>query len=309
MQWTISRPIIASEFIQQKLSCSKSKVHKLFALSKVTLDGKVLTQPHKELQTKQVVVYQKDRLKTPFEILYEDEFIICVNKPAGILSIATGKKVLERNLYHQVYQYIRDKTNYKQRIFVVHRLDKNTSGVIIFAKEGTVKDELMNQWISFKKFYRAWVLGSILVKEKVLKSFLEVKNEFVTVANIGERSNKNHLKKNNFKGNKKSLKSNSGNDLKYAESKIRLLKKTDLVSELEVQIKTGRKNQIRVHLAQFGHPILGDKKYGKKSPIHHLYLHCEKINFYHPIHKKWLSITAPLPNYFYWKKVNRQLEK
>ena len=301
MQWTVDHPILAGEFIQEKLSCSKSKAHKLFALSKITIDGKVLTQPHKELQTKQVIAYQKDRLKTPFEILYEDESIICVNKPAGILSIATGKKISEKNLYHQVYQYIRDKTNYRQRIFIVHRLDRNTSGVIIFAKEGAIKDELMNQWISFKKSYRAWVHGAVLIKEKTLKSFLEVKNEFVTIAHLQEKNNKNPLKKHS--------KNNLKNNLKYAESKIRLLKKTELVSELEVQIKTGRKNQIRVQLAKLGHPVLGDKKYGKKSPIHRLYLHCEKINFRHPIAKKWLSITAALPDYFYWKKVHRQLEK
>lgn len=196
--------------------------------------------------------------KKKLDIIYEDKELLVINKPSGLLTIATDKEKF-KTLYHEARIYVK-KQNPKNKIFIVHRLDKETSGVVLFAKSEKMKNYLQNNWnnIVKKREYIAIVEGNIKEKNKVLKYYLkENKINYVYVSN------------------------EITNDLAITE--FTCLDKNKSYSLLKVNIKTGKKNQIRASLSHFGFPIIGDKKYNStKNIINRLGLHASileiKIN-------------------------------
>lgn len=211
---------------------------------------------------------KKDKL----DIIYEDKFIIVVNKPAHLLTIATSKEK-ERTLYHKVLEYEKKK-NKNNKIFVVHRLDKDTSGLVLFAKDEKTKKVLQDNWDKVKRKYIAVVEGKVEKKSATIKSYLKENNNFVTY-------------------------STSDKNGKLAITKYILLNTSKAYSLLDVEIFTGRKNQIRVHMNDQGHSIIGDKKYGAKTnPLKRLGLHAYYLEFTHPTTKKLITLETKYPAHF-----------
>ena len=211
---------------------------------------------------------KSDKLK----IIYEDKYILIVNKPSKMLTISNEKEK-ENTLFHKVYLYIKRK-NKNNKIFIVHRLDFDTSGLVIFAKSENVKKLLQTNWDKVIRKYMAIVIGKVEDKEKTLKSYLkETKTNLVYVT--------------------------KDKDGKLAITTFKRILTNDKYSLLDILIKTGRKNQIRVQLNEYGYPILGDKKYNSyKIPAKRLYLHAYYLEFKHPITNELLKLELDVPESF-----------
>ena len=210
--------------------------------------------------------------KKKLDILYEDKFIIIVNKPSNLLTISTEKEK-ERTLFHYVFDYLKKK-NKNNKVFIVHRLDKDTSGIVMFAKDEKIKFDLQENWDNFKRGYVAVVVGKVDKNKGTLKSYLQ--------------ETKTHLTY--------SVKDKNG---KLAITEYEKVLENKNYTMLSLNLKTGRKNQIRVQLADMGNPIVGDKKYGKKKdPIRRMALVANYLNFIHPKTKQEIIIDIDIPNSF-----------
>lgn len=210
-----------------------------------------------------------------FEILYEDRDIIVGNKAPGSLTVAALWNK-EDTIHFALNTYVR-KGNARstKRVFVVHRLDQATSGVMIFAKTEQAQIFLKDNWSTTKKIYYAVVHGRLAQKAGTISSRLIEDEDYVM-----------HAVSDGAKG-------------KPAHTAYSVLQETANFSLLKIDLLTGRKNQIRVHLAGQGHPVVGDDKYGKSDPGHkRLALHAWSISFAHPFSGKRLTFTAPVPEYF-----------
>ena len=206
--------------------------------------------------------------KKKLDILYEDKFIIVINKPSGLLTISTNKEK-ERTLFHYVYEYLKQK-NKNNKIFIVHRLDKDTSGIVVFAKDERTKFYLQENWNDFKRGYVAVVEGKVKNKKGVLKSYLMETKTLYTYS-VNDKNGK------------------------LAITEYEKVLENKKYTMLSLNLKTGRKNQIRVQLSDLGNPIVGDKKYGiKKDPIRRMALHANYLEFIHPKTKEKIVIDIPL---------------
>lgn len=206
------------------------------------------------------------------KIIYEDNSLLVVNKPSQLLTISNEKET-EKTLFHQVYLYLKRK-NKKNKVFIVHRLDYDTSGLVIFAKSEKVKRLLQDNWNHVIRKYIAIVVGKVESKSGVIRSYLKM-----TKTNLVY----------------------STNDSKNGQLAITMYRKVlsnDKYTLLDINIKTGRKNQIRVHLKDLGNPILGDKKYGIKEGAKRMYLHAYYLEFIHPITNELLKLELDVPTDF-----------
>jgi len=208
-------------------------------------------------------------------IIYEDYDILVVDKVSGLLTMGNDK-VKENTAYYLLNNYVR-KGNPKsrKRVFIVHRLDKDTSGVIVFAKNEKVKLYLQDEWAGFKKIYYAVVEGSLREKEGVISSYL-AENDLHKMYSVNDPG----------KG-------------KLAKTGYKVLRESKQYSLLEIELLTGRKNQIRVHMADKGCQVVGDKKYGKREKgIKRLALHAASLSIVHPYSKEMMTFKARIPAYF-----------
>jgi tRNA pseudouridine32 synthase/23S rRNA pseudouridine746 synthase/23S rRNA pseudouridine1911/1915/1917 synthase len=210
-----------------------------------------------------------------FEIIHEDIDVIVGNKAAGALTVA-AKWNPDETIHSALNQYVR-KGNARSRkcVYVVHRLDQATTGVLIFAKTEEVQHFLKDNWKSTTKTYFAIVHGKMAKKKGTIQSYLEEDENYVV-----------HTSQNSENG-------------KLAITEYEVVKENAQYSLLKINLLTGKKNQIRVHLASEGHPIVGDSKYGKDSAkSKNLFLHSAVLEFNHPFSGKRLRFTAPVPSYF-----------
>ena len=212
---------------------------------------------------------------TGISILYEDRDILVVDKVSGLLTVGT-EKVREKTAYYLLNEYVR-KGNQKsrERVFIVHRLDKETSGVIVFAKSEEAKRYLQDEWPGSRKKYYALVRGRLPEKEGVIASYL-AENSAHRVYSVSDPK----------RG-------------KLARTGYKVVKESPDRSLLEIDLLTGRKNQIRVHLSEQGCPVIGDRKYGvKEKGSRKLALHAASITVSHPHSKERMTFTAEIPAYF-----------
>lgn len=210
----------------------------------VLVNNNVVTKYDYMLKINDEVTINKYNKSKDIKIIYEDKDIIVVDKPYNLLTISNGKEI---SLYNLVSDYVK-KNNKKNKIFIVHRLDKDTSGLIVFAKNIKTKNYLQDNWNKVERRYLALVSG-ITKESDILKNYLkENQNHFVYVSNNGV----------------------------LAITEYKKIKEINNNSLLDINIKTGKKNQIRVQLSNIGHPILGDKKYGINN-YKRLYLHAYKL--------------------------------
>ena len=208
-------------------------------------------------------------------ILYEDRDILVVDKTNGLLTVSTDK-VREKTAYYLLTDYVR-KGNPKSReqVFIVHRLDRDTSGVLVFAKNETAKRYLQDEWQGFEKKYYAVVQGTLAEKEGIITSYL-AENSVHRMYSVTDPE----------KG-------------KLARTGYKVLRESNKYSLLEIDLLTGRKNQIRVHFSEKGHPVAGDRKYGiKEKGIKRLTLHAASLTILHPHTKERMTFKAEVPAYF-----------
>lgn len=208
-------------------------------------------------------------------ILYEDIDILVVNKEAGLLTISTDSEK-EKTAHFLLNDYVKKgNPRSKNRVFIVHRLDRETSGLLIFAKTEKAKVFLQENWKDFNKTYFAIIHGQLAEKVGEITSYL--------TENTAHRV----------------YSTQDAEQGKFAKTAYQVLKETNKYSLLQIQLLTGRKHQIRVHFSEKGHAVLGDKMYGEKEAgIQRLALHSASIEFKHPFSKKPMVFSTDLPPFF-----------
>lgn len=260
-------------------SQSRNSVKSLLASRRVSVDGAPITQfnfklvPGDTIIISNTAIRRKTRSNLP--IIYEDDEFIVINKPSGLLSIASDKEK-GSTAYRMLSDYVQQKDKHN-RIFVVHRLDEDTSGVLMVAKNTEIQQALQNSWneIVSKRGYYGVVEGQLKNKKGTIKSYLR-KNAQNMMYSV-----------------------KSPKDSQLAITNYKVVKENENYSLLDINIETGRKNQIRVHMGDLGHNIIGDDKYGNPSnPIKRLGLHAYCLEFTHPFKKKKMKFTAPMPEEF-----------
>lgn len=222
--------------------------------------------------TREFQTFSHPRLK----LLYEDEDIIIVDKGYGLLSMGTDKPN-EMTAYSILREYVK-RVNPRNKLFIVHRLDRDTTGVMMFAKSEQAKETMQHNWnnMVLERRYVAVIEGTLDPADGEIRSYL-AENSAHEVYSTTEKD----------KG-------------QLAVTYYKTLKARQPYSLVELSLATGRKNQIRVHMKEQGHPIVGDRRYGAKpSPIHRLCLHAHTLRFIHPISRRDMNFTSPLPAGFF----------
>lgn len=208
-------------------------------------------------------------------ILFEDQDIIVVNKVNGLLTVGTDRE-RDKTAHFLLSEYVKKgNSRSKNRVFIVHRLDRDTSGILVFAKSEKSKRYLQDEWSSFTKKYFAVVYGKLAEKEGVITSYL-----------AENRAHRMYSTKDPDKG-------------KLSKTGYKLIKEGRSFSLLEISLFTGRKNQIRVHFSDKGHPVVGDKLYGRVDKMaKRLALHAASLTISHPFTKEKMSFETDMPVYF-----------
>lgn len=246
----------------------------------VLVNGRPVTQFDHPLAPGDVVALRTGKFATPkielpggLKIAYEDAAVVVIDKPAGLLSMATPAEP-EKTAYALLNQhYRRGRDQGRDRVFIVHRLDRETSGLMILARSAEAKAALQSQWDTFEKQYEAVCEGALKPDTGTFESDLDESNPFKvhTAPRPSELT-------------------------RHAVTHFRVIKRTQARTLVELTLATGRRHQIRVHLSQAGHPIIGDEKYGATSdPAKRLGLHAVALKFTHPVTGKEIRLTSPLP--------------
>jgi 23S rRNA pseudouridine1911/1915/1917 synthase len=282
IQFVVTEPVELMEFLLAKLAGKgRNKVKSLLSRGQVSVQGQVETQFNHPLEVGQKILINRSETGNGnaeirgLDILYEDSDLVVIDKQAGLLSIASDK---EKNdtAYHLLMDHVK-KSNPRERIFVIHRLDRDTSGVMMYAKSQKVQQTLQNSWkesVPDRK-YVALVEGVVHKVEGTITSWLK---ESKTL---------------------KMYSSPTPNSGQKAVTHFKVLEKSRAHSLLEIKLETGRKNQIRVHMQDIGHSIVGDKKYGStQNSIGRLGLHAWMIAFHHPTTGKLMRFETKIPEKF-----------
>lgn len=209
------------------------------------------------------------------DLLYEDNDVIVVDKPCGLLTMGTERDK-SRTVHTILNDYVRKgDPRSRNRAYIVHRLDRDTSGILVFAKSEAAKLFLQGQWKDTEKHYLTIVHGILSVKQGTISSYL-AENSAFTVYSTPDPA----------KG-------------KLSHTAYTVLKEMNGFSLLDINLLTGRKHQIRVHLSEQGHPVVGDTKYGKGNDVfNNLALHAGSLCFKHPISGKQLTFETGMPDRF-----------
>ena len=258
---------------------SRNSVKSLLSNHKIAVDGAPITQfnfrlfPGDTVIISKTPIYKKTRSNLP--IIFENDEIIVINKPSGLLSIASDKEK-GSTAYRMLTEYVQQKDKHN-RIFVCHRLDEDTSGVLMVAKNAKLRDALQDKWneLVTKRGYYAIVEGHLKEKSGTIKSYLKKNSQNLMYSSKKE------------------------GDGQFSVTHYKVLQEIEGYSLLDVHLDSGRKNQIRVHLGDLGHHVIGDDKYGNPSnPIKRLGLHAYELELKHPFTGKTLKFTAPIPKEF-----------
>lgn len=279
-EYIVKEPCELLEFLLKTFSSqSRNSVKSLLSSHKVSVNGAPVSQYNFELVPKDVVyisnsvIRKKSRSNLP--IIYEDDELIVINKPSGLLSVASDNEK-SSTAHRMIADYVQQKDKHN-RIFIVHRIDEDTSGVLMFAKNSKIQEALQDKWndIVSKRGYYAIVEGKMDKKEDTIKSYLKKNSQNMMYS------------------------SKKAGDGQLAITHYKVIRESHGFSLLDVNIDTGRKNQIRVHLGEKGHYIIGDDKYGNPSnPLKRLGLHAYALEFKHPLTGKKMKFTAPMPKEF-----------
>ncbi len=278
-QYVVDREAPLLEWMLSALPGSKTKIKAILQGHGIKVDGKQVTQFDFPLKPGMKVSVSKSKKNDTFKsryvnIVYEDRWLVVIEKKVGILSMAAGHSSL--NVKSVLDDYFK-RTRQKCTAHVVHRLDRDTSGLMIYAKDMQTEQLLERDWHGtvFDRRYVAVVSGEMEEDEGTIANWLKDNAAYITYSSPVD---------------------NGG---KYAVTHFHTLKRTTEHSLVEFRLETGRKNQIRVHTSDMGHPVCGDIKYGNgDDPLHRLCLHAYVLCFYHPVTGKPMEFETPIPAQF-----------
>ena len=278
--YVVEEPMPLLEWLLQNVQQSKSKIKATLQGRGIKVNGKTVSQFDFPLECgMKVAVSKTKRNQQGFKnrwvkIVYEDKWLIVVEKAEGILSMAAGHSTL--NVKTVLDDYFK-KSRQKCTAHVVHRLDRDTSGLMVYAKDMETEQILEHHWhdIVYDRRYVAVCSGEVMQDEGTIENWLKDNKAYVTYSSPVD---------------------NGG---KYAITHWHVLARTAEHSLVEFKLETGRKNQIRVHSADMGHPVCGDVKYGNgDDPLHRLCLHAWLLCFHHPVTGEPMEFETPLPTTF-----------
>jgi len=277
----VSIPDGLMNFLTQNMpNKSRNAIKSHLAHQQVRVNDTIVTKFDYQLQIGNTVTVsneiavEKPKLKG-VRIVHDDDFIIVIEKDAGLLTMATEKGG-DTTAYSQLRDFVKV-DGIENKIFIVHRLDKDTSGLMVFAKSEDVKLWMQEHWdeIVTERNYIAVVEGIVEKEEGTVKSYLKENEALLVFSSQNPRGGK------------------------LAITHYRTLKANSQYTLLELALETGRKNQIRVHMQDIGHSVVGDKKYGSsESPIGRLALHAWKLSFIHPENEEEISFETGIPRKF-----------
>jgi len=280
----VTKNALLLEYVREtfpELTNSKSK--RMLELGMIIVNDEITTRHSHPLKPGDKIRFsnspqprgEKIKARSSLPILYEDSSLLVINKPEGLLTIATETSKTH-NVYYKLTAYVRSKDPKRRaRVFIVHRLDRDASGILVFAKTEKTKEFLQENWRKFEKKYYAVVEGVPEKPEGTLKSYL-VEDKFRRVYSTAKTP-----------------------ESKLSITHYKVLENWEKYTLLEISLETGRKNQIRVHLADFGFPIAGDEKYrAETNPIKRLALHAFYLSFNHPVTHERKTFTTSVPNLF-----------
>lgn len=268
------------DFLMKKMAgISRTRIKALLTNRVISVDNTIQTLYNYPLQPGMCVQISREKHKHEFrhpmlKILYEDAYIIVVEKKEGLLSVATEHQK-ERTAQHILNEYVK-RIHKRSRIYVVHRLDRETSGIMMYAKDEKTQHTLRDNWHDLvrDRRYVAIVTGDMEQDEGTVRSWLTDRKLYVSSSPVDDGG-------------------------KYAVTHYHTIKRANGFSLLELQLETGRKNQIRVHMQSLGHPLIGDERYGcELNPLGRLALHAFKLCFYHPVTHEWMEFETPYPTPF-----------
>ena len=278
MKTIVNKSLTLIEFLVEKYHDSpRTRIKKLLQSGNVRINDKSVTLHSYPLKPGDMITISMRTGKStgvglPFPVLYEDQHVIVVDKPPGKPTSSTDGSI---SIQQIVSEFLKKQSKGKIRAHVVHRLDKEVTGVLLFAKSHDAMDIIKEKWKETEKHYYALVEGIPQKAEDTIKSWL-----------IEDKSQKVH-----------STRESSNAKLSITNYKtIKLIKNYAL---LDVKTDTGRKNQIRVHLSDIGCPIVGDRKYGaSKDYIRRIRLHAYSLSFPHPVNGEIKTVNSPIPKGF-----------
>lgn len=279
--FTVTENALLMDFLIGKLPHkSRDNIKSLLRNRQVLVNGEPEKQFNLALSAGQTVEISSERVFSEkkfreYTIVFEDDHLIVIDKQAGLLTMGTGKES-EITAYNLLSSHVK-KQNRSNKIFIVHRLDRETSGLLLFAKNEKVKKQLQENWNDTvtDRTYLAIVEGDVQQPEGTIISYLSEDKVY-----------KMHSSQNPSKGQK-------------AVTHYSVLKKNKGYSLLKVNLETGRKNQIRIHMQELGHSVAGDKKYGAVSnPLRRLGLHAQQLSFIHPVTQRKMDFNTNIPRVF-----------
>jgi len=270
---------LISLLLEEFGTATRSGVKRLILNRNILVNGTVVTNPVMDIKPGDVVEYKKYKAQpntenAPFPVLYEDDVILVTEKPAGILTHAE-KGTAGTSLYKEMLEFIKERSKGKERIFVVHRLDREVSGIVLFAKDEEIQQQIKDNWKQTKKKYYALVHGKPEEMKGTLTSWLmEGANQRV-----------------------RSVREQDG--AKLAVTHYEVIRELPEQTLLDVTLETGRKNQIRVQFSEMGCPVVGDWRYGSKDPVkRRIRLHAYFFSMTHPVSGEVLEFNSRLPKGF-----------
>lgn len=283
MKIVATKSTTVEKLISEKMQgISKSKIKQWIKFHQISLNDELVTRIDDVINAQDILFISFDKpltlnkiFKPRFEVLFEDKHLIVCLKPAGILTASEGGDE-NSSFYKQVQHYVKENSKGREQLYVVHRLDREVAGIILFAKTEFVQKTLKDHWKENTKKYFALVEGVVPREEGKIESYLYDDPSTLLVRSVEKNDN-----------------------AKLAITHFRVLEKFKDKTLLEVELETGRKNQIRVHLSEMGHPIIGDRRYGADDRFERqIRLYSFYLRFKHPVTEKWVELKRELPSFF-----------
>ena len=277
----VTEPAELMDFLMKKMAgISRNKVKSLLTNRVVLVDNVITTQYNFELKPGMKVQISKNKNNHEFrhpmlKLVYEDAYILVVEKKEGLLSVSTERQK-EKTAQHILNEYVK-RTHRNNRVFVVHRLDRETSGLMMYAKDEITQRTLRDNWqeIVTDRRYVSIVSGEMERDAGTVDTWLTDHTFYVSSSTHDDGTGKRAI------------------------THYRTIKRANGYSLVELKLETGRKNQIRVHMSELGHPVVGDERYGSEcDPLRRLALHAFKLCFYHPVTGQPMEFETPYPTSF-----------
>jgi 23S rRNA pseudouridine1911/1915/1917 synthase len=280
MKIKITREVSLQEYLLEEFkTASKTTVKQRIAHGNVRVNGRMITNPSVMLKVGDEVEYVRqvvkiNKVKPPYPVLFEDDAILVAMKPAGLLTIG-DRGLGGTSFYQQMQAYVKENSKGRERLFIVHRLDREVSGILLFAKSEKLQEEIKNHWAESKKLYYALVEGQPENEQGTIRSWL-IEGHDQRVYSVKEQEG-----------------------AKLGITHYRVMDRTPDFALLEVDLETGRKNQIRVHLSEMNCPVVGDRRYGADAKYERrIRLHAFYLSIRHPVTGKPVEFKSKMPKGF-----------